>query len=337
MELIIMSAGLGSRFGGLKQLKPIDENGNFIIDYSIFDALRVGFDKIVFVIRKKNFYDFENTIGKRISSKVKVSYVFQDSNNLFFNEEKIERQKPLGTGQAVLLCKNEVSDKFAIINADDFYGYESFKNLKKEMDDLSENEFCIALFKLGNTISNFGNVKRGVAETKNGYLTEINECLVERFENKFLLTKLKNAKNISTQDFNSSNNHFDHCQTQNQASQNSNKTPQKNKNYFSKNKILVTKNHLVSMNMFGANKKLFDILETDFSNFLKTKENLKNGEFFLPDSITNAVKNKNIKVKTFATSAKWMGLTFKEDLDDVKENIKILKKKSIYPENLWGN
>ena len=119
-----MAAGMGSRFGGLKQLESIDDNGNFIIDYSIFDAIRVGFDKIVFVISKDNYDIFKTKIGERISKKVKVSYVFQSNENL-----KIDRQKPLGTGYAVLLTKNEISGNFAVINADDYYGYECFDGL----------------------------------------------------------------------------------------------------------------------------------------------------------------------------------------------------------------
>lgn len=302
MELIIMSAGMGSRFGGLKQIEPIDSDGNFIIDYSIFDAIKVGFDKIVFVIKKENYKIFQETIGKRVSKRVKVSYVFQENNIKELNG--IFRTKPLGTGQAVLLCKDEILDKFGIINADDFYGYESFFNLKNTLEKLNGNEFCIALFSLKNTISNFGDVKRGIAYAKNGNLIEISECNVKKIQNKFLLTKLKNFDNQSTS------------------------TSQDFINF-------VFGDQPVSMNMFGANKKLFDFLKKDFDVFLSNKSNLETGELFLPTTITNAIKSKKITVKTFTTPSKWLGLTFKEDILQVKSQIEILKSQGFYPKHLW--
>lgn len=333
MELIIMSAGLGSRFGGLKQIQPIDENGNFIIDYSVFDAIRVGFDKIIFVIKKENFQQFNETIGKRISKHIKISYVFQENETFEFCGQVIKRTKPLGTGQAVLLCENEVSDKFAIINSDDFYGYDSFKKLKQELDKLNPNEFCIGLFSLENTISKFGNVKRGIVETKDNYLLKINECNVEKFDEKFLINKISNFN--KNQIFNKN---LTLCQ------KSMTKNIKLNKNFLSNNQIkinflnqkrFVSSNQSVSMNIFGANKKLFEFLKRDFEHFKKDKSNLENGEFFLPSTITNAIKNKNIKVRTFSTNSKWLGLTFKEDLNFVKENISKLQSQKIYPINLW--
>lgn len=302
MELIIMSAGMGSRFGGLKQIEPIDSDGNFIIDYSIFDAIKVGFDKIVFVIKKENYKIFQETIGKRISKKVKVSYVFQENN--IKELSGLHRTKPLGTGQAVLICENEVSDKFGIINADDFYGHESFLKLKTTLEKLNDNEFCIALFSLKNTISNFGDVKRGIAYAKNGNLSQISECHVKKLQDNFLLTKLKN--------FDSQN----ACTNQDCTS-------------------IVSGDQPVSMNMFGANKKLFEFLKRDFEIFLSNKNNLETGELFLPTSITNAIKENKITVKTFTTPSKWLGLTFKEDISQVKSQIKILKSQGIYPKHLW--
>lgn len=304
MELIIMSAGMGSRFGGLKQIEPIDSDGNFIIDYSIFDAIKVGFDKIIFVIKKENYEIFQETIGKRISKKVKVSYVFQENN--FKELSSLHRTKPLGTGQAVLICENEVSNKFGIINADDFYGHESFLKLKNTLEKLNDNEFCIALFSLKNTISNFGDVKRGIAYTKNGDLTKISECQVKKIQDKFLLTKLKS--------FDSENS----CTSQDFTN-------------------IVSGDQPVSMNMFGANKKLFEFLKRDFEIFLSNKNNLETSELFLPTSITDAIKENKIIVKTFTTPSKWLGLTYKEDISQVKSQIKILKSQGIYPKHLWKN
>jgi len=185
MELVILAGGMGSRFGGLKQLEPIDDNGNYIIDYSIYDAIRSGFDKIVFIINKNNYEIFKSTIGDRVSKKVKISYIFQ-SNDAF----NINRQKPLGTGHAVLIAENEISDRFGVINADDFYGYSSFLKLAENLKKLKDDEFCTTVFNLKNTLSDFGKVTRGVCTINENLLKKITECEITTQDKKLFARDL---------------------------------------------------------------------------------------------------------------------------------------------------
>lgn len=171
MDLVIMAAGMGSRFGGLKQIEPIDKNNNFIIDYSIFDAIRAGFDRVIFIIKEENFEVFKETVGNRIKDKIKIEYVFQNG------IKEYSRSKPWGTGHAILACKDVVKDNFATINADDFYGKDAFFDVAKKLKNLnkSETNYLLVGYKAKNTLSENGSTKRGVANVKNGLL----ECLTE--------------------------------------------------------------------------------------------------------------------------------------------------------------
>lgn len=187
MDLVIMAAGMGSRFGGLKQIEPIDQYNNFIIDYSVFDAIRAGFDRIVFIIKEENFNIFKSTIGARVESKIKVEYVFQGGLDVLK-----ERTKPWGTGHAILCCKDVVKDNFAIINADDFYGSDAFKTAADYMKKLDKNstDFALVGYKVKNTLSENGAAKRGVCPVKNGFLGDIIESSVERIEEKIIAKPL---------------------------------------------------------------------------------------------------------------------------------------------------
>ena len=284
-----MAGGIGSRFGGLKQLTPIDENGNYIIDYSVFDAIRCGFDKIVFIISKENYEIFKNTIGERISKKVKVAYVFQSNDGLGLN-----RTKPLGTGYAVLLTKSEVSDKFAVINADDFYGYESFSSLAKCLNNLKDDEFCTTVFNVKNTLSNYGNVTRGLATIKDNALVKITESEITSSNGEIFARDLQKIESYKIDD----------------------NTP-------------------ASMNMFGFNRKLFEFLQRDFAEFMSDKERAETKEFYLPVVVTNAISKNLIRVITNKTEEMWLGLTYKQDLENVKAQIKLMKQNGVYPNNLW--
>ena len=176
MTLVIMAAGMGSRFGGLKQIEPVGPNGEFIIDYSIYDAMRAGFTKVVFIIKEENYDIFKNTIGKRIESKIDVEYVFQDIKNVPEGLNIPEtRVKPLGTGHAILSVKGVVNEPFAVINADDFYGFDAYK---KAADFLKEDttDYAMVGYHIGNTLTKNGSVKRGYCEQKDGYLTNLIEC-----------------------------------------------------------------------------------------------------------------------------------------------------------------
>ncbi len=180
MELVVMAAGMGSRFGGFKQIQPVGPNGEFIIDYSIYDAIRAGFDKVVFIIKEELYTDFKETIGKRIEGKIKVEYVFQNISDV--PKEivlPIDRSKPLGTGHALYCTRKAVTEPFCVISADDFYGDDAFKQMGIFLRQ-KNNQYCLIGYKIGNTISDNGSVKRGICFLENGELISIVESKVEK-------------------------------------------------------------------------------------------------------------------------------------------------------------
>ena len=195
MTLVIMAAGMGSRFGGLKQIEPVGPNGEFIIDYSIYDAKRCGFDKIVFIIKEENYEVFKETIGKRVEGKIKVDYVFQNNLNVPI-EIPTERVKPLGTAHAILCCKDLVKENFAVINADDFYGYNAYKVLAENLRK-TKDEFLMVSYLLGQTLTKSGKVKRGVCHKNGEYLTDITESEVIEENGKLVGTELETGKEIN--------------------------------------------------------------------------------------------------------------------------------------------
>mgnify|MGYP004520756285 CR=1 FL=1 len=195
MTLVIMAAGMGSRFGGLKQIEPVGPNGEFIIDYSIYDAKRCGFDKIVFIIKEENYEIFKETIGKRVEGKITVEYVFQNNLNVPI-EIPTERIKPLGTAHAILCCKDLVKENFAVINADDFYGYNAYKILAENLRK-TKDEFLMVSYLLGQTLTKSGKVKRGVCHKDGEYLTDITESEVIEENNKLVGTELETGKEIN--------------------------------------------------------------------------------------------------------------------------------------------
>lgn len=195
MTLVIMAAGMGSRFGGLKQIEPVGPNGEFIIDYSIYDAKRCGFDKIVFIIKEENYEIFKETIGKRVEGKITVEYVFQNNLNVPI-EIPTERVKPLGTAHAILCCKDLVNENFAVINADDFYGYNAYKVLAENLRKTKE-EFLMVSYLLGQTLTKSGKVKRGVCRKDGEYLTDITESEVIEENGKLVGTELETGKEIN--------------------------------------------------------------------------------------------------------------------------------------------
>ena len=188
LTLVLLAAGMGSRFGGLKQVEPIGPNGEFIIDYSIYDAIRAGFTKIVFIIKKENYELFRETVGKRIEGKIPVEYCFQDINDIP-NGVNIpsDRTKPWGTGHALLAARNAVKGNFVMINSDDFYGFDAYKKIKEFFDnDDSENTYAMVAFRVSNTMTENGSVKRGVCESQNNCLTNIIESSIEKVDDKIL-------------------------------------------------------------------------------------------------------------------------------------------------------
>ena len=293
MTLVIMAAGMGSRFGGLKQIEAVGPNGEFIIDYSIYDAIKAGFTKVVFIIKEENYEIFKETIGKRISDHIKVEYVFQNNDNVPVNIPN-ERIKPLGTANAILCCKDKVHENFAIINADDFYGRDSYLKVKDFISNSkNDKEFALIGYNAIDTITNNGSVKRGICNVKDNYLVNLNESVINLENGKLNAKTLVDNKDIE-----------------------------------------VHNNTTVSMNMFGFTPKLFELLENDFKDFLDNND-LMTAEYLIPEEVNKYLKNNIVKVKVIKTTSKWYGITYKEDLQLIKDEIKKLINDGIYPENLW--
>ena len=293
MTLLIMAAGLGSRFGGLKQLEPVGPNGEFIIDYSIYDAIKAGFKKIVIIIKEENYNDFRNTLGKRIEGKIDVEYVFQKIDDIpaGFTVPK-ERIKPWGTAQALYAAKDKIKGPFAVISADDFYGREPYSLL---IDSLKSGEFSAIGYKIGNTLTNVGSVKRGVCFSENNYLTKIIESKV-KFENgKIIGEPLSGGEQYE-----------------------------------------MNNDQYASMLMFGLQPSLFDYISKDMPKFFKDhQEDLTTCEYLLPEVLGDMLSNDLIKIKLIPTKSKWMGVTYREDLEDLKKYIKAEIENGEYPYNLY--
>jgi len=297
MDLVVMAAGMGSRFGGLKQIAPADEDNNFILDYSIHDAVKAGFDRVVLIIKEENYEYFKSTIGARISKIIPIVYVFQSLSNVpkGFTVPQ-NRIKPWGTAHAIYCCNEVVADKFAVINADDFYGYESFKLIA---DFLKNNdnydEFISAGFQVKNTLSEKGAVKRGIFTLNGNVATGLVESEVEIKDGKIMATPL-------------------------------------NKGMWKE----IDGNTLVSMTIFGFTRKLMDRLVKEFELFFaQPTQVLEKEEFLLPMEVDKMLKEKEIKLIVETTSAKWFGITYKEDLQNLKNAISNMKQQGKYPQHLY--
>jgi len=293
--LLVLAAGMGSRFGGLKQVEPIDENGNFIIDYSIFDALRAGFSKVVFVIREKNLDIFKNSIGNRISKYIEVDYAFQEK-EFFVPSDKCEgREKPWGTAHAVLCCKDKIKGDFLVINADDFYGYKSFQLAVKFMNEKSsDKEYANIVYKMANTLTSNGAVKRGVCYDVDGNLQKIIECSVENVNGKIFAKPLN--EEISFE---------------------------------------VNQDQHVSMNFLCLNSTFFIALEKEFAKFISESRNLLKDECLIQEVMFSNSKKSGIPIKIIESDAVWYGVTYREDKESLVKSIKALVDAGQYPQNLW--
>lgn len=301
ISLVVMAAGLGSRFGqGIKQLEPVGLNNEIIMDYSIHDAIKAGFNKIVFIIRKDIEEEFSKVIGNRIKNVcnrlgIEVCYAFQSLEDLPREIILPEgRKKPWGTGQAILSCKDLINEPFAVINADDYYGKEAFKNIYSFLsncDKAKPYEFCMSGFVLKNTLSDNGGVTRGICKfNEDDYLEEIVE-----------------TKNIIKKD---------------------------NKAFVNDKEIDYNSN--VSMNMWGFTPEFIELLEEGFKKFFENMEGEElTKEYLLPIYIGELLKEKKISVKVLETNDKWFGITYKEDKDLVVNSFKKLIEKGIYSNNLF--
>lgn len=297
VSLVIMAAGIGSRFGGgIKQLTPVGPGGEIIIDYSIHDALEAGFDKIVFIIRKDLEKDFKEIIGNRIEKICKVEYVFQELDMLPEGFEKpADRTKPWGTGQAVLSCRDVVKEPFAVINADDYYGKEAFAKVYQYLSSHGDTkgEYCMAGFILDNTLSDNGTVTRGV-------------CCVDDREN---LVRIDETKGIMRNE---------DGVIRDEAGNS------------------IPDGTHVSMNMWGLTPEFIDILDQGFRRFLEglDQDDLKS-EYLLPTIIGNLLKEKAASVKVLETADKWFGVTYQEDKQTVIDAFHELVDKGVYRSPLY--
>ena len=297
--LVVMAAGIGSRFGGgIKQLEPVGPSGEIIMDYSIHDALEAGFNKVVFIIRKDLEKDFREIIGNRIEKLTEVAYAFQEVENLpggFKNPEG--RTKPWGTGQAVLSCKGLLNEPFVVINADDYYGKEAFKKVHDYLvQDRPSNgifDFCMAGFILGNTLSDNGAVTRGICKVENGYLTDVVETSgIEKLPDGGAAVPGADGKLV----------------------------PVDAKSY-------------VSMNMWGLMPEFFGILDEGFTEFLAglSEDDLKS-EYLLPTIIGGLLAEQKVSVKVLKSHDKWFGVTYKEDKESVVQEVRALVDAGLYPD-----
>ena len=300
MTLVIMAAGMGSRFGGLKQVEPVGPNGEFILDYSIYDAIRAGYKKIVFIIKEENYDLFRETVGKRIESKIDVEYAFQKLENVpsFVNIPK-DRVKPWGTSHAILSAKDKVTGPFTVINADDFYGLDPFIKVKEYFNNnKNENDYAVVGYQTANTLTENGSVKRGVCKKDdNNKLVSLIESSIERKDDKIIATPLN--ENIKP--------------------------------------FEVSEDTLVSMNFWGFNDNFFKYLEEEQDIFFKENENnLNKCEFLLPDSVFKRIEEGKVTVDVLDTDEKWFGVTYKEDKKDLVDAINKMIDEGKYPSNLWN-
>ncbi|MCF2555515.1 nucleotidyltransferase family protein [Faecalicatena contorta] len=300
--LVIMAAGMGSRYGGLKQIDPVDGEGHIIMDFSMFDAKRAGFEKVIFIIKKENEADFKEAVGDRISKYMDVSYAFQELNNIPEGYEVPEgRVKPWGTAHAVLSCIDQIDGPFAVINADDYYGKEAFQliydYLASHQDD-DKYRYTMVGYELGNTVTDNGHVARGVCSmNENGELIAIHErTRIEKRDGGIAFTE-------------------DDGRTW----------------------TAVPADTIVSMNMWGFTKSILKEIKEGFPAFLEKGlgENPMKCEYFLPTVVSDLLGEERATVAVLKSADKWYGVTYKEDKPVVVEAIQKMKDAGLYPKHLW--
>jgi NDP-sugar pyrophosphorylase family protein len=298
--LLILAAGMGSRYGGLKQLDKIGPSGETIIDYSIYDAIQAGFGKVMFIIKESIEEDFKEIFVERLQDKLAIDYVFQET---WMVPEGIEipdnRSKPWGTGHAVMMAAGKIDGPFAVINADDFYGrgaFISLANYYKDWTPMKANDYCMVAYQVANTLSEFGAVSRGVCQPDaNSFLVDV----VERthIERRETAIAYKNEQDKL---------------------------------------VTIPDNSLVSMNFWGFTPSFFGYLDKGFATFIKENaENLK-AEFYIPTMVNELIRSQQATVRILDCDEHWFGMTYKEDRLVVVKSIRELVRKGIYPENLWG-
>jgi NDP-sugar pyrophosphorylase family protein len=296
--LLILAAGMGSRFGGLKQVEPVGPGGETIIEYSIFDAIRAGFGKVVFVIRESFADAFKSNFENKLHGKIEVDYVYQELDMLpagFLLPE--ERIKPWGTAHAILVAKDAVKEPFCALNADDFYGYNAYKTMVSFLtNSTGETEYSMVGYRLKDTLSDFGSVSRGICEVdENNYLQKIVET-----------TKILKRGNtiVSIEADNEKENQLSGEES-------------------------------VSMNIWGFKPSVFPVLEEKFMDFLQKEMDKPKSEMFIPSVVFDLIEEKKAQVKVLQTVSPWFGVTYKEDKPIVVDKINSLIKGGEYPTILW--
>ncbi|WP_312742938.1 nucleotidyltransferase family protein [Sphingobacterium multivorum] len=294
--LVILAAGMASRYGSAKQVESFGPFGEKIIDYSIYDAIRAGFGKIVFVIREEFLEIMKSNVGSKLPESVEVAYAYQDFDLKKYGIDRVvERQKPWGTGHAVMSAEDEVDRPFCVINADDFYGYDAFQKMADFLTQRADDqEMALVGFEVGNTLSDFGYVSRGVCEV-NG--TNHLQSVTER-------------TNIYRKD-------QDIVYAQGEK------------------ETVLSGETRVSMNFWGFTPKIFEIARSLFPDFVEKNHENPKSEFFIPDLPDYMVKQGVAKFSVLPTNAKWFGVTYKEDKEEVQHNIHRLIKEGHYPQRLW--
>lgn len=294
--LLILAAGIGSRYGGVKQMDQIGPAGESIIDYSVFDAIRSGFGKVVFVLNPKIENEFKEVYETRLAGKIETDYVLQEVSNvpngISVNPDRV---KPWGTGHAVLVARDAIKEPFTVINADDFYGREAFTLINKFLINSKNDssDYGMVGYKLENTLSENGSVSRGVCQTKNGFLTDV----VER-------TSIKRIKSDIVFDDNGKIEKLD-------------------------------SNSIVSMNFWGFSTLYFEQLEHDFVEFINNNYNNLKAEFYIPTVVNNLIDNGKATIKMLTSNEQWFGVTYQEDKETTIKKVAELVSNGIYPENLW--
>lgn len=302
--LVVMAAGMGSRYGGLKQIDPVDEYGHIIMDFSIYDAIRAGFEKVVFIIKRENEESFRAAIGNRIAKQIETAYVFQDLHDIPDGYHVPEgRVKPWGTGHAVMSCIGVVDGPFVVINADDYYGSSAFRmayQFLTEYEDDRQYHYMMAGYRLENTLTENGHVARGICVTdEEGYLIKIHERThIEK----------RGMDTMYTED-------------------------------DGKNWTVIPAGSTVSMNMWGFTNSILKELEQRFCSFLADHldENPQKCEYFLPVVVDELLQEGRATVRVLRSEDKWFGVTYKEDKPQVIAAIKERKAQGLYPEKLWDS
>lgn len=296
LSLVLLAAGMGSRYGSLKQMDEFGPNGETIMDYSIYDAKRAGFNHIVFIIREAFQDAFREKFANRFGNDIQVDFVTQELHKATGDFEIPDsREKPWGTAHALLMAREVVEGNFAVVNADDYYGVEAYKTLAEFLRK-DQEDFCIVAYELQNTLSDHGHVNRGVcSEDKDGNLVDVVECIaISRDDDRKISFPSTDGRSF------------------------------------------LEENTKVSMNMFGFNNRYFTMAQKQFDTFLHERGQEEKSELYIPNVLDDGIKNDNLNIKVLVSPSQWFGVTYKDDKPEVEKRLKRLITDGVYPDNLWG-